>query len=314
MTISYTHIKEYILILLAAILFIIAVLLTPIKADAAIPTDVRKALKAGIEWRTSEKGEKALMDNVYSVYQDFGTWAWIYRGMRAPLMVAMKIKIESGGKIFGTTKDIKHAELGLMSIKRAVAQKYDLNACVPENNIWMGQMLFHERYARLLEIWPWLADESHEQQLLIAEVADSAGIGATIYLVNAATHQGKDHKDPYDKIVEYIRKKDNKLKQKEHWGNGTAQKVAFRVGLAKAFVDKSKKYQHGSLCEDASMYIMSAPKPTNITFPGAKLHRRCNLQDGHKEWKYMFPNKNDTLEWANQMTEMGCWPTDFHLE
>jgi len=313
MHISTTIIKEYLLILLAALLLIAAVLLTPTKAHSAIPTDVRKALKAGLEWRSSEEGEAAFMENVYAVYQDFGPWAWIYRGMRAPLMVAMKIKIESNGKIFGTTKDVKHGELGLMSIKWKVAQQYDLNACVPTNNVWMGQRLYHERYMRLLEIWPWLADESAEQQLLIAEMADSAGLGATIYLVNAAT--AKDHADPYDKVLEYIRKKGNALKKKDdHWGKSGATTVVFRVGMAYAFVEKAKRYQGGSLCSDSSMYIMSAPKPTDYTFPGVKLHRKCKAQPDHEGWQEMFPSKSETLEWSEEMKEQGCWPLDFSLE
>lgn len=314
--------NEYILIFIFAVLLALVAILTPMKAEGKgigssgidnTVTDVRQALNKGLTWRTYPESKAKFMQNVYWTYNDFGAWQWEMRGMRPPILVAMRTWTESKGWAWSMA-DVLLGEIGLLSVKKDVAKKYDGNACNPELNLWMAQRSYHERYAQLVGLWPWLTNESMEQQLLIMDMAESAGIGATIYLVNAAAcgskpNAGKCHKDPYDKVVAFIKERPGKLINK--YGDN-APKIAMRVGMVRSAMDKAMEAQHGKLCNDPALFILNMERPYDYPYPGDTMHRKCKHQQ--TEWQKDFPLKHEVKQWLKEMKDTGCWPKNFDYE
>ncbi len=312
----YNKTREYILIILFALLLAICAITAGNPADASggskMSINVAQALDQGKKWRSSEIGKANLFEATYAVYYDFGAWAWKYRAVRMPSKIAIYTKIESAGNCYGAA-DWMSGELGLLSVKRAVAKKHDINACHPELNIWSAQKLYHDKLNDLYELWPWLAQEDVEQQMLIADMTTTAGIGATIYLVNQATAGGKHPTDPYNRVVKWIKSKGNKLYQKKyasHWGQQKANRAMYRVGLAYAIHQRALEMQNGNLCIDEEPEWEDVQPTNQYQWPGASKHNQW-CKKYWPEFYDIMPSKEERALWIEEMQKQSCVPPDF---
>jgi len=315
---------QHIIVFLFAILLMLAPLLSQgaIK-KSKISENVNKALVQGLTWRSSVVGKAQMFPKVIKGYVEYAGWIYPMRGLRMPMKIALTAHAESKFKTYAKTKDLKMAEVGFLSVKRSIAVKHNINACHAELNIWAAQTLWHERRNQLHAQWPWLKDADEDQQRIIVDMAHGAGIGATTFLVNKATHGGKVNTDfPYDAVVKLVKAEGNKLRNKKYtcfkksaknecisrWGKVDASVIAFRVGLAGGMHERAKELQNGKFCTEDTEPDWQDIKPSSseqYPFPGHSKHRRCQI---FKEIKDLAPPKSDNEFWLNEMDKEGCKP------
>ena len=320
--------KENILLILFAIFLMLAPLLTAHGAESIkkskISENVNKALAQGLAWRSSVGGKAQMFPKVIKGYLKYAGWIYPMRGDRMPMKIALVIHIESKFDTGAKTKDLKMAEVGLMSVKRSIAVKNDINACHAELNIWAAQKLWHERREQIYAQWPWFKDADEDQQRIIVDMAHGVGMGATTFLVNNVTHGGKVNTDfPYDAVKKFMKAEGNKLRNKKYtcfkknaknecvsrWGKVDASVIAFRVGLAGGMHERAKELQNGNFCTDDDVPDWDDIKPDaaeQYPFPGHSKHRRCQI---FKEIKGLAPEVSDNEFWLAEMDKTGCTPT-----
>jgi len=240
---------------------------------AKIKVDVCAALNQGTKWRTSKDGTAKIFKSTENIYAKYNQWIWKYRGQRMPKKIALVMHIESRGNAFSKTHDVNLGELGLLSVKRLVAKKYDINPCHPELNIWAAQKLYHERKKDVEEMWPWFQNADQEQQMLVLDAMGSAGYGAVIYLVQKSAKGKQARQHPYNAICSYIKTKGNTLKNVDKWGKQPAQQMAFRVGLVKSMHQHSLNWQNNKLLiDDNSEWNFEKPTEDYPFVPAPKYY------------------------------------------
>jgi len=132
------------------ILFLCFIVVLNIKVVLSAPkwTTIEESISKASHW-----GGKKLITKAKRVLKLWYPYIWQYGGGRDPMYWATLIMTETAhtSNPFAHTLDEKLGECGLLSLKRELAKKYNVNCCDPASNIWAKARFHHEQTKQVHE-------------------------------------------------------------------------------------------------------------------------------------------------------------------
>lgn len=197
-----------------------------------------------------------------------------------------------------STADTTLGEAGLMSLKRAYARNYDLDACDPNQNVWGSAKGRQERADKLEKNYPWIEKLSFEDRIFFEGMVGGAGGAVASCLVAGSDAksvlQGKKWKGSLKNIIfGWIKTEGEGFKDAKYdscWGRTNAPTAIFRASRLEAKIRLVKqKYGGGKKglerwknCIRPEAILVNSPFGKG-NYPGDEEHGKCHPTP-KKDW------------------------------
>jgi hypothetical protein len=325
--------KYYAAAILAAILLAIAGRAPAVEWETV---SMEKAVKMGTGW-----GSKKTVERMREIFRDHYPILW-FEGSSDAGDLAAFIGPETRwtGNPWSRTKDFKDlGEVGLLSLKRATAKNYDVDACDPRANVWADSLeIWKKRHAIKCQ-HPWLKGFPKWESDLIADAVREAGAGWMKEVIERSNieHLIVSITHPHSFLLKWLKKQDPASFNGSSGKTHPAQ-AAFRTAWVAGSRKKRVQFWGGGK-EGRKRMIQCAryhpDRPEGLApFPGDKQHGYCTVdadawgkppkwrwkktESGWmaNRWKEFCPTgESCTYEevhakWKKSRQEMGLLPSD----
>ena len=280
------------------------------RAEAAIPDswDVPTAVQKGSSWggKKSIKCAKKMFELHYPLYQNYG-------GGRDAATQALITCTETGhtGNPLVSTDDETLGEAGLMSLKRALAKTFDLDACDPKQNVLGAAKGKAMRAETIAKIYPWSSKLSDEDKWFLEGMNGGSGAGAAACVLRESDAKAKLQSKKWKgslklTVIGWFKEVGNGLEDPKYdpcWGRTDAAVVAFRMARIHATQKlvyqmygggKKGKAQRDKCIRPISLLDQSFGKDQ---YPGDEEHGKCHPTPA-KAWD--MPPAGHRMAWKGK--------------
>lgn len=215
---------------------IIFCLFVPSLAVAGVPDhwDVPEAYKKGTTWGGPRivKCVEKMLKLWYPVYWKNGGGADI-----VTLALTTCTETAHTGNPLRATNDKVLGEAGLLSVKRAIARNYDINACVPAENVWAASKAKNEKFEKVVAS-KYGKRLNQEDQIFYAGMKGGSGAGAAACILensgsyHAMSNGWKKSMSLKNKVFSWLEEMGNDLQDEKYdpcWGRINAIIATFRT-------------------------------------------------------------------------------------
>lgn len=249
---------------------------------------VEAAYNGGIKWG---KGKK-LIKKMKKMYELWYPYYWKYGGGRDPAWLAFLTLTETAhtGNPFSCTKDTHLGECGLLSVKRAISEKYNGQCCDPPMNIWMASKAAHEKREKIDERYKdmrFYKKMDYADRYLFYALLNKYPCFKTRSnaIVNASVAKKYPGNHPWFVAASWIQKMGQGLHEPKYaycWGRNSPEVAVFRFARAKGMRDlmirvygggKKGRKQWAKCIRPVS--LLDEEPESNTGYPGKKLHGHC---------------------------------------
>lgn len=206
-------------------------------AEAGVPSSwsVKQATEKGAVWGGGAKHVKGAK----RMYELWYPYLWKYGGGRDPVTQSLIIWTETGhtGNPLAATPDKHLGEAGLLSVKRALARTFDIDACDPRQNVWAAAKGMQYRKRKTLQAYSWASKLSDEDLWFLVGMHGGSGDGAAACVLKFSEAKEKMQAKMWKgslklTIMGWLKEQDASLTDQKYdfcWGRTDAQTVAFRM-------------------------------------------------------------------------------------